>query len=163
MKKKVAKLLFVLGTLFCLSACSSGKNLKIGSPFSIKTDDYNYEITITGAERTTLLNQMSSEESKTNDIVYLDCKIKLVSSKGTSYASTYDTWNYVRVLDESGSEISPYEYALPGDDKSIMLFEKDGETLECTIPYSVTKNTRYLTVDMYQDTEYSNQIKVDIQ
>lgn len=160
MKKKL--ILFLVSGTSALSIVGCGNaEFSQGKAYTIETDDIKCEITVNGAKKTNLLNDFSEEMAEDQEIVNLDCDFKIIESD-TPYLGSIDLWNYIRVCDEEGNEITPFEYALPGDDTSVIILEETGKKYACTIPYAVDKNERFFNVDIYQNTEYSNTIKLDI-
>ena len=160
MKKKLILFLVTGISVLSIAGCGSDK-FSQGKAYAIETDDIKCEITVNGAQKTTLLSDFSEEIAEEQQIVQLDCDFEIIESN-TPYMGSLDLWNYIRVCDEDGNEITPFEYALPGDDTSVVILEETGKKYACTIPYAVDKNERFLNVDIYQNTEYSNSIKVDI-
>ena len=161
MRKIVSMLLIALMWCGLLTGCGEKEDFSLKKPYSLKTDDWECEVTINGAERTTLLSAFSEDRAKSSEIIYLNLNIKLLTASNGMMVSSMDVWNNIRISDESGEEVKPFEYALPGDETSVIMLE-EGENLSCTIPYEVEKGTRYVEAEMYQNTEYSNKIKVNI-
>lgn len=161
MKKIVSMLLVAVMCVGLLVGCGEKGNLALEKPYSLKTNDWECEVTINGAERTTFMSAFSEESSKSSEIIYLNLNIKLLTASNGMMVSSMDVWNNIRVSDENGKEIKPFEYTLPGDETSVIIL-KEGENPNCTIPYEVEKGARYIETEMYQNTEYSNKIKVNI-
>lgn len=159
--KKVWSILLVM-VMCCgmLVGCGENNKFSLNKPYLIQTDNFECEIKVTGATRTNMLDDWV-EESKTSDIVMLELDIK-PTKVDTNDFSSYDVWNNIRVCDEDGEEIVAFNWALPGDTTSIVMINKD-ETKHCTIPYQMLKNSRYMEVDIYQNTEYSNKVKINIE
>ena len=161
MRRYLSVLLAVCLCCGLLMGCGGSKKFSLGKPYAIKTADWECTVTVNGAERTNLLSIFSKEQAKTAEIVYLNVDINLTKGDIGDMVSSFDVWTFIRVSDENGNEIKPFEYALPGDETSVIILES-GENNGCTVPYEIEKGKRYIEVDMYQDTEYSNKIKVNI-
>ena len=155
------RLLFIISVLVCLflTACGSSEDFAKNRDYNLKTKDFECNIKITGAERTNLLDDWV-EESKTSEIINLQLEITPIKV-GTNGFNSFDIWNNIRVCTEDGDEVKPFKWALPGDETSAVMIG-EGETKQCTIPYQLEKGARLIQVDIYQDTEYSNKIKLNI-
>lgn len=161
MKKKLfeyALTLILSSTL--LVGCGNNNNLSFGKPYSIKAKGASADITINGATRTTLLEEFNGDTD--NDIVYIDCTIKLTDSGDNYYLSTYDFEGNIRVKDENGIVLDFFEFALPGEDVTVVDLEEN-KNIDCSFPVVVPMETKRIVVDILNDDNYSNEITLKIE
>lgn len=159
--KKVLSLLLVVCLCCGVIVGCGGEKLVVDKPYGLKTNDFECEITINKAQKTSLMYDFSEEEAETQDIVMLELELEAVSVENDIYMSSYDIWNNIRLTDDGGNEIKPFEYVLPGDEESLIVLEV-GDTSKCTIPYPLEKGCRYVEIDVYQNSEFSNKIRLDV-
>lgn len=160
MKKVVGVLLLSAVLVVSLTGCGGSSKLKQGKPYSIKNSDSKCDITILNAERTSLLSEFNGDTE--NDIIYINCSINLKSSDEDAFLTAYDFEENVRVKDDNGTVLDYFEYALPGEDKTVIELEK-GENVECSFPVVVPSEEKRLTVDVFDGEDYSNELTLVIE
>lgn len=69
MRKIVSMLLIAIMCCGLLTGCGEKEDFSLKKPYSLKTDDWECEVTINGAERTTLLSAFSEDRAKSSEII----------------------------------------------------------------------------------------------
>lgn len=138
--------------------CGDGNSLKTGRPYSIESNGAEVDITVNSATRTTLLEDFNGDTK--NDIVYIDCSIKLTDPGENTFLTSYDFEGNVRVKNENGDVIDFFEYALP-DDKTVVKLEEN-QNIDCSFPVVVPMEAKRVIVDLFDGDSFSNEITLVI-
>ena len=160
MKKKLLSIVCLFSLLIPLAVGCGGRNsLKIGKPYSLESNGAKIDISVNSATRTTLLEYFNSDTD--NNIIYIDCSIKLVDPGDNFFLTAYDFEGNVRVKSENGDVADYFEYSLP-DDKTVVEL-KEGENVECSFPVVLPAETKRVVVDLYDGESFSNEITLKIE
>lgn len=158
-KSRLFLVLVLVFTLFTAGCGTEGVEFSLNKPFKIVAEKGEYSITVTGAIETDWMPFFSKEKAKESMVVALVFDVENISYDD-QIGIVVDEKTF-RVFDENGSEVPAWDYHF--DDDHFPGAVKVGETQkECWYGYVVSKNTRYIEVDIYNNTKDSNKIKIDI-
>lgn len=156
MKRLLAVLMLVV--MGVIAGCGGKEKLVLGEPYRIIDEKGSYDLEILGAKESDWGEIYSEPLSENEKVILIEFRIKNVElNSGLSFIGY--NFDQIRVCDENGKEAYQYDYHFDKD--SFPTVEK-GMDKDCTQGFIVGENTRYVEVDIYQNTEYSNKIKLDI-